>query len=268
MNKLMFQSDDYGFTEGVTLGILKGIKEGIVRNTGLVVNMPSSQMAAELIKDIPYVSVGIDINLVAGRPVSNPKDVLSLVNADGHFISSVQRKKENKVIGQEFMTTIFETDPYNLEETILETENQLLKFIELMGRKPEYFHPHSLLTPNTMKAAQIVAKKYDIPQTFSLAKDSRMVMIPCTWTPEPFPIEEQIMTNVEDNFIEALSKTKGDIGFFISHCGYVDADLLDETTYTMIRTRDLECAVSSKVKKYLVDNHIELVKFSDVKQGF
>lgn len=266
MKYLMFQSDDYGFTQGVAEGIIRGIKEGIVRNTGLFVNMPSSAKAAQMIKEIEHVAVGIDINLVAGRPVSDPKDVPSLVDQNGHFISSVQRKKEGKIIKNDGVNVIFEEDPYNFEETLLETENQLLRFIELMGRKPDYFHAHSLMTPNTSKAAQMVAKKYDIPLSFCALEDPNVVMVPCTWTPKPFPMEDQMNTDVEHNFIESLKKCldkDGEVGYFICHCGYVDADLLDETTYTMIRTRDLQCALSLKVKQFLDDNGIQLISFKD-----
>ena len=89
MKKLLFQSDDYGLTDAVADGILKGIHQGIIRNTGLFVNMPSSARAAEKIRDCAEVCVGIDINLVAGKPISDPAEVPSLVNSDGHFVPSV-----------------------------------------------------------------------------------------------------------------------------------------------------------------------------------
>ena len=69
MKKLIFQSDDYGISDAVTDGILKGIERGIICQTGLFVNMPSSERAARLIKDKRNVAVGIDINLVAGFSV-------------------------------------------------------------------------------------------------------------------------------------------------------------------------------------------------------
>ena len=94
MRKLLFQSDDYGLTDSVADGILKGIDQGIIRNTGLFVNMPSSARAAEKIRDRQGICVGIDINLVAGQPVSDPAEVPSLVNPEGHFVPSVQRMRE------------------------------------------------------------------------------------------------------------------------------------------------------------------------------
>ena len=68
--KLLTQSDDYGFTRGVTCGILDAIENGVVRNTGLFVNMPESEHAASFIQDYPQVCFGIDFNIVSGDPVS------------------------------------------------------------------------------------------------------------------------------------------------------------------------------------------------------
>ena len=50
MIQLLVQSDDYGITSGVSAGIREGVKNGIIRNTGLFVNMPASYQAAQEIK--------------------------------------------------------------------------------------------------------------------------------------------------------------------------------------------------------------------------
>ena len=267
MKKLLFQSDDYGISDAVSDGIIKGIKEGIIRNTGLFVNMPSSKRAAEMIRDIKGINVGIDINLVAGRPVTDPKLIPHLVDETGHFISSTRRMKEGNVLRHDGLKVIFEEDPYVYEETLLETENQVKRFIELMGRKPDYFHGHSLMTDNTLKASFEISKKYDILNTINVMTSKNIKMVPCDWTPKPFLITEQMCTDVTDKFLNSLkSVLNHEIGYFICHCGYVDADLLKETTYTLIRTRDLECALSDEVKEFLKENEIELITYDDLKE--
>ena len=206
MRKLLFQSDDYGLTDSVADGILKGIDQGIIRNTGLFVNMPSSARAAAKIRDRQGVCVGIDINLVAGRPVSDPAEVPSLVNPDGHFVPSVQRMREGKITGRQGMCLCFEEDPYDYEQTLLETENQVKRFIELMGRKQE--------------------------------------------------------------FLKSLEASLShEIGYFICHCGFVEEDLMKETTYTMIRMKDLAMATSPRVRAFLQEHQIELITYRDLKEG-
>ncbi len=60
--RVLCQADDYGITDAVSAGIRKAVKHGLVRNTGLFVNMPSSsRAAAELDVD---VCLGQDFNLV------------------------------------------------------------------------------------------------------------------------------------------------------------------------------------------------------------
>ncbi|MEG2835357.1 ChbG/HpnK family deacetylase [Anaerorhabdus sp.] len=267
--KLLFQSDDYGFTDAITDGILKGIKEGIIRNTGLFVNMPSSKRAAELIKNIEGISVGIDINFVAGYPVTkDPIMLTTLIREDGHFISSVeQMKKLSKPIDQKNILQMFDEDPYDYEEVLNETEAQVLKFIELMGRKPAYIHPHSLVTKNTANALMKIAEKYDIVFSGKAMRNDKIHMVPCDWTPKPFSIEKQFETNVEDNLYNALTNCLNhEYAYFICHCGYVDSDLLSESTYTIIRCKDLAAATSDKIKNFIRDNEIELINYNKIKE--
>ena len=82
--KLIIQSDDFGITEAVSCGIIKGIREGMITCTGLFSNMPASAFAAELVR--PYdVCLGQDINIVAGRPCADPARLTSMVQPDGTF---------------------------------------------------------------------------------------------------------------------------------------------------------------------------------------
>ena len=45
MKRCLVKADDYGFTEAISLGILKAYREGIVRSTGVMVNMPAAPAA-------------------------------------------------------------------------------------------------------------------------------------------------------------------------------------------------------------------------------
>ena len=55
MSKLLTQGDDFGFTRGVTLGIVDSIDRGVLRNTGLFTNMPSAEFAVSFMADRPQV---------------------------------------------------------------------------------------------------------------------------------------------------------------------------------------------------------------------
>ena len=62
--KLLVQSDDYGITKAVSLGIIEAIKFGIVRNTGLFANMPWTEEVVGLIKPfLNNIAFGVDLNI-------------------------------------------------------------------------------------------------------------------------------------------------------------------------------------------------------------
>ena len=57
--KLLVQADDYGFTKGVTAGIIDAIENGFLRNTGMFTNMPEAVHAASLIPAHPNACLDV-----------------------------------------------------------------------------------------------------------------------------------------------------------------------------------------------------------------
>ena len=110
--RLLVQGDDFGFTRGVTLGIVDSIDKGILRNTGLFTNMPSASFATTFMKDRPNVCFGVDFNLVAGKPVSNPKDIPHLVDDNGYFIKSGIRVRDVLWQSEEGRRQLFPKDEF------------------------------------------------------------------------------------------------------------------------------------------------------------
>ncbi|WP_047043243.1 carbohydrate deacetylase [Vibrio mexicanus] len=85
--KLILNADDFGLTEAVNLGIVECFKAGVVKATTLMMNQPGTQHAIELYKQGLIPEVGLHFTVTAGKPLSDPKDVPSLVDEDGHFLS-------------------------------------------------------------------------------------------------------------------------------------------------------------------------------------
>ena len=270
MKRLLIQSDDFGFTYGVTDGTVHAIKHGVVKNTGMFVNMPSSAYAAERIKECPGVCLGIDINLAAGFPVSDPKDVPHLLRADGRFKSSVEIRKENKLIRNDSYIYYFEEDPYNYDEVLLETENQVKRFIELNGKLPEYLNAHSIMTENTEKAAMEIRRKYGIKGHSSdlyfhpdFALDLATAETPYDY--QPMSVEEQIRRDYSEQvkrFLPLLPEDR--ISLYVCHCGFIDKDLFANTTLTVQRMNDVALVTNPEIKKALEENGIQLVTYRDI----
>lgn len=262
--KLIFQADDFGISRGVTEGILYGIEHGIIRNTGMFVNMPHSEWAAKKIKKYTDISVGIDINLVTGCPVSNVNDIKSLVDNDGVMLRSSERAKRGVIKNKKAGRMIeYEIDPFDFTDALLETENQVKKFLELMDRKPDYIHGHALLTPNSRRAIKIVAEKYGIPITEDVMHREDVSMPETPWLYSGMTLDNQFTMNLETELLNILkSNLHKDMVYYICHCGFVDQELLDLSSFTLIRSKDLASAVSLKVQEFIKENKIELINYS------
>ncbi len=264
--RLLMQSDDYGMTDGVSAGILSAVEFGLIRNTGMFVNMPASVKAAERIKDYD-VCFGIDINYVCGKPVSDPEQVPHMVDENGYFFSSGKMASRSKLIKMDELGLIstFEEDPYPYEEILLETENQVKRFIELTGRKPEYMHPHSLMSDNCYKAAKEVADKYGLIHTLDVMR--KHPLLPGTFDAvKGSTIESQMEYDVVANLIERAipSMKENETRMFICHCGYVDYDLFANTSLTLRRVKDLAAMRSGELKEFIEKENIELITYRDL----
>ena len=85
--RLIVNADDYGWTRGITDGILKAHHDGIVTSTSMMVNREVSEYALEQMKLAPKMSVGIHLTLCEGSPVLPAEQVPTLVDGDGRFYS-------------------------------------------------------------------------------------------------------------------------------------------------------------------------------------
>lgn len=267
MKRLLLQSDDYGITEGVSAGILQAVRNGMIRNTGLFVNMKSSATAAEQIKDVD-VCLGIDINYVAGKPVTAPEKIPHLVDDTGAFRKLGRILKENRVEYIDGIIYHFAEDPYPYEEILLETENQVKQFEKLTGKLPEYLHPHSICTPNTERAASEVAHKYNILHSTDMMNHPNYHSLPGAISlKKGSSLEEQLAQNVEMEFLtQSLpSLRENETGYYIFHCGYVDCELMQVSSLNLKRMLDLQAATSDRVKSYIQEHDIELITYRDIK---
>ncbi len=259
--RLIVRVADYGMTDSITDGTIKSIRDGIVTDVGLMTNdHDHAKRAVEEVLRYPHVSIGQDLNLVSGRPASDPKDIPSLVDEDGIFISSVERKKRD----------LYDI-PY--DEIYRECKAQVERFIKLVGRKPAYITGHSLSTPEVLKAMDAMRKEYDVDEDIFANED---IVTAVRWyykhqTIDPddrkpsYTLDDQAATDVEEHFLNELGfDIKGTrFGLLPTHCGYCDGELLDMSSFSVIRGREVEALCSPKVKKWIEDNDIELINYDE-----
>ena len=146
--KLIVRLDDLGMCEGVNYGIEKTLRSGIASCVGLMPNMESAQHGVSLINDYD-ICLGQHTNISLGKPISNPKDIPSLVDEYGMFYTS-------HTINHRTYDTI------DIKECEMEIEAQLHRFIELTGKRPDYFEGHAVFSKNYFIALENIAKKNNL----------------------------------------------------------------------------------------------------------
>ncbi|MDL2225132.1 ChbG/HpnK family deacetylase [Eubacteriales bacterium OttesenSCG-928-M02] len=264
--KLLVQADDYGFTRGVTMGILDAIQNGFLRNTGMFTNMPEAEYAASFIRNHPMACFGVDFNLVSGPSVADPKTIPHLVDENGDFIRSNIRIKDPRWQTEEGRLEMFPQ-----QEVTLELEAQFQKFISLTGKKPGYVHTHSLRPESYLRAIREISQRENIPFSWDV-REKYGFFGPLTAAiqegagqKKEFDPLFQINKNPEGLFWaareEMLAHEYVNIG---GHCGFVDAALFDLTSLSIERARDHQMVTSKRILDWIKGNDVQLITYYDL----
>ena len=245
IKKLIINADDFGMTQGNTIGILLAHAKGVLTSTTCMMNMPYAKFALEEAKKYPDLGVGIHLVLTVGRPLID--GAKSYTTATGDFI-----RPKDYPDGQPHA---------NPDELYKEWKAQIEKFIEIAHCKPTHIdsHHHVHLLPWHMDITKKLAKEYNLPirQREQIIEDYPYV-----------PVYDQ-MYNEDVNyefFTQVLTSKEGALEF-MCHPAYLDQRLYDMTSYSIPRMKELELLTSDKVKQFIHDHHIQLINYSDLHQS-
>ena len=259
--KLLVQSDDFGITRAVSLGAIHGIRDGVVRNTGMFANMPWIEECVDWIR--PYlddIAFGIDLNASTGPSILGHDRVPALTHEDGTFLGS----RENRALDTE------ENDHDHLaavaDQLEAEFRAQLERYEQLMGHKPDYIHNHAYGTLTTDRITRELAREYGVLCSVGLQDRPEVATMGMGWYKWGGP-EEQL---TEDPFGYITSDADGvfasgkEWGYLVSHCGYADADLFALTSFTTCRPMDLACMTNPALASWFVEHDVQLASFRDL----
>ena len=257
--KLLIQSDDYGITRAVSLGCIHGIRNGVVRNTGMFANMPWIEECVEWIR--PYldqIAFGIDLNASTGPSILGHEKLPTLTHEDGMFLGS----KENRALDTE--ENGHDHLAAHRDELYAEFKAQIERYIELVGHKPDYIHNHAYGTKTTDEVTRTLAKEYGVLCSVAFMDRPEVKEAGMGWYVWGGP-EAQL----GEDPVSYITGDKGGIlkqeyGYIVSHCGYADADLFKLTSFSTCRVKDLEAMTSDEVKNWIRENNIELATFKDL----
>ena len=250
MKRLIIRADDLGYSEAVNRGIEKTVRHGVVRSVGMMPNMPEAEPGWNLIKDCD-IAIGQHTNLCLGTPCADPAGIPSLVDENGQLLSS-RAFREAFARGEELAT---------VEDMATEIEAQYLRFIEIVGRKPDYFEAHAVASKSLNAALEMVAKKHDLPflelypETLSgFFKGNPVKILPMYSSPEDYDAFAWIKKDIEE--------LEGDVpGMFIGHPGWLDDFILRNSSLTINRTREAAVLSSPELAAWLAEQDLELLDY-------
>ncbi len=240
MKQLLIRADDIGYSYAVDLGIARAVNEGLVRSVGLMPNMPEAARGWSLVADAD-IAVGQHTNVCLGKPCADPALIPSMLDERGDFHSS-RTFREHYKRGEELVS---------YDEAVIEIEAQHDRFLEIVGREPDYFEAHAVMSDNLNRAIADVAAAHGLrcqPASFDpTAKvrcgdtDVRMVMHSMEPGYEP---KASIMETVR-------GMVDGDTVVFVCHPGYLDRFILEHSSLTTDRTKEVDALIDPELRAWL-----------------
>ncbi|MCI8662190.1 MAG: chitin disaccharide deacetylase [Hungatella sp.] len=229
--KLVVNADDFGYTKGVTEGIIEGYHRGIVRSTTALTNMPWLELGKNLTKDCQDLGIGVHMTLTLGKALTGVK---SFTDDQGNFLSKAR----------------IQSMDLNQEEVYEEWKAQIERFREVFGRMPAHLDSHHhmhVMNEKLRETAQRLAGEYHL----ALRR----------FCPYEFVSGFYGETVSREGFLELLRQNAGKDIEIMVHPGYCDLELYRRSSYNLARVQELDILCSDEVLAYIKAEGIELTHY-------
>jgi predicted glycoside hydrolase/deacetylase ChbG (UPF0249 family) len=151
--QLVVNADDFGQSPGISRGIVRAHREGVVTSTSVLGNCDDLAGVCALLAEAPELGVGVHLNLVGGRPITASASLPTLTNADGGFPDQPEAFFKSWVKGA-------------IETSEIEREfDAQVSRLRDAGVRPDHLdtHRHLGFVPAVGRAMEAVARKHRIP---------------------------------------------------------------------------------------------------------
>lgn len=126
---IIITADDYGMSKSVNKAIKELVKTGTITSMNVMTNMEYYHDFPSVRQINPDLSIGIHWTLTAGRPVSDKKEIPSLVDDNGIFYNYPEFRKRYR---QHLIT----------DEDIIKELKEQYKLFYAMSGIPDYWNTH------------------------------------------------------------------------------------------------------------------------------
>lgn len=252
--KLIVNADDFGYTRGVSSGIVRAHREGIVTATTFMTNAPDTEHAAALARQHRSLDVGVHLVLTYGRPLSDARRVPSLVGADGAFLR---------------VSDLLRTGRPRADEALVEYRAQYARARDLIGREPSHIDTHHWVhdLPALEDAVLALAKETGAAARAHDGRQRARFRDAGIRTADRFVREFQHEGAVHvEALVDLLSRLAEEEGTaeLMCHPGEPDEPLLSGSTYARERGMELETLTDPLVREATARLGIELATYADL----
>lgn len=237
--RLIVNADDFGYTPGVTRGVLAAHRDGIVTATTLMANAPDTEDAARQARGVPSLDVGVHLVFTYGRPLSDPARVRSLVTAGGTFprVSEVLARRDARA-----------------EEVLTEARTQYERARSLLGREPTHLDTHHWVhdVPAIEEGVTALARETGAAVRSHDAEQRDRFRAAGMRTPDRFIREFQGPRPIDtDALVSLLERIASDGGSaeLMCHPGIPDEALLRGSSYAADRGIELATLTARVVRE-------------------
>ena len=253
--KLILNADDFGLTETVNHGIVECFKAGVVKSTTIMMNQPGTQHAIELYHQGLVPEVGLHFTVTAGKPLSAPELVPSLVDDQGNFLDKAALFNKVDVVEG---------------EVVLELNAQYQAAVDA-GLKINHidshhfggvFKPLKAAFTRTVNHIGLPVRRID-----NILSGQDALRVP---TPDAFDMrffDEGVSLNgLQDLLLSYQAMMPDGVLELMCHPSSVASEQLKSlSSYSDKRVEEHQLLTSPELKQWLAEHQIECIGFEDLK---
>ena len=273
---LIINADDFGLAPGVNRGIVEAHEAGTLSSTSMMVNAPAFDEATELVRSrVPRLGVGLHLNLIAGRPLSEATSLVDRRTGRFHPLPELAKRALRGRV-----------HPADVRR---ECDAQLLA-LRRAGIVPTHLdsHRHAHALPGVLPAVvasardagvPVVRRPLDQPSLGEPAASLKMLVLHAAWrvasqavdadgrallarSPHFRGIALQGAPDVEARLLALLDRLPAGATELMLHPGHDDAVLAAQDPYRQEREREVVALRSPAVRARLERGDVCLVSFA------
>ena len=272
---LVVNADDLGFAPGVNRGIVEAHDAGTLSSASMMVNTPAFAEAVSLARTRPRLGVGLHLNLVSGRPLTDAPSLTNARTGEFHPLGELARRAF--------------TGRVRASEVRHECDAQLRALADA-GVVPTHLdsHRHAHALPGILPAVAAsayeaglrwVRRPLDRPLLGDPTASAKMLVLHAAWrralvdvdrahlpllarAPSFRGIALQGASDREARLLALLDRLPSGATELMLHPGHDDAVLAAQDPYRHEREREVAALRSGAVRERLGRGDIRLVNFS------